>query len=165
MSRKVNAQRNDSTSTVKTPTSQTPDFTSSLEPLISWMRLVGVPLGVKYAQPKWWGIWLGCYSLTFFALNLAYNFISLWLFFNQEDISYPANRVLSWNTALSTSNFCVNVIGNNVTLLAITSVRWEKLVTALDRLQTACIFQIPEHKLFRKKCSWALVTIVSVTNG
>lgn len=143
-------------------TGSSPDFSTSLKHLISWMRLFGIPLGVKQVRSKWWSVWLGCYSLAFFVLNVANDLAAIWLFFseNRDKSTARVNRVLNWNTMLATLNFSLTAIGINVTLLSVTSVRWESLIAALSRI--SCVFQTADYRKFQNRCTWGLAINITV---
>ncbi len=135
----------------------------SIQPILAWMRLIGIPLyNLRRGNRlnKLWLIQTGISVPVFLLVNLVSCLIILketiqvivWANTNVLERQKSSTITWMWNYAIGRFNHVITNFGTHFALLTFTSIKWPALIASFNKLDgkhTSKFFGIGDYKNFR----------------
>jgi hypothetical protein len=140
-------------------------FQQSLQPMLVWMRFIGVFLESPGTSPEaaspWIRIGITCYGFLFFFGNVFFNGLHITEFFALIEItsSYSSTASL-WTVAISTLNLAAMTICCQLSLVSSAATKWPNLMQMLCQMESQGCFESRDYQNFRRIFLGGLTSIM-----
>ncbi|XP_046450231.1 uncharacterized protein LOC124198440 [Daphnia pulex] len=141
-------------------------FQQSLQPMLVWMRFIGIflespgTIPAEAASP-WIRIGITCYGFLFFFGNIFFNGLHITEFFALIEItsSYSSTASL-WTVAISTLNLAAMTICSQTSLMSSAATKWPNLMQILCQMENQGFFETRDFSNFRRIFLGGLISIM-----
>jgi hypothetical protein len=127
-------------------------FQRSLQPMLVWMRFIGVFLESPGTSPAeaaspWIRIGITCYGFLFFFGNVFFNGLNITEFFAFFEITSTASV---WTVAISILNMAATTICCQLSLMSSAATKWPNLMQMLCQMESQGFFETRDYQNFRR---------------
>ncbi|XP_046636993.1 uncharacterized protein LOC124315386 isoform X2 [Daphnia pulicaria] len=145
-------------------------FQRSLQPMLVWMRFIGVFLESPGTSPAaeaaspWIRIGITCYGFLFFFGNVFFNGLNITEFFAFFEITSTASL---WTMAISILNMAATTICCQLSLMSSAATKWPNLMQMLCQMKSQGFFETRDYQNFRRIFLGGLtfIMVFAVTTG
>lgn len=147
-------------------------FQQSLQPMLVWMRFIGIflesPAGTSpdaaTATSPWIRIGITCYGFLVFFGNVFFNGLHITELFALIEItsSYRSTASL-WTVAISTLNLAAMTICCQLSLMSSAATKWPNLMQILCQMESRGFFETRDYQNFRRISLGGLFFVMVIT--